>query len=495
MADKAQRTIQWLQEVEKEDTEWGIAFDVVKNKPHSYRLLEFKRDGYPADEQALSVLIVNPNAGHDSTVGKDLVETFLKKGRRVFTLDWQSADPNAPEMVSDLISDVSECINHIEGRVEVAALCQGGWVSASAVALLASFHPDKVAATYMAAVPFYTTLGKNAITETVKTMPGWVFHMLVFYLGTARVQDGAHQMGGFENMGDVFQKQVGYWLQLAGSVDDEKELDRARGFVKWYYNKYLNLSLWYLEAVFAHFTYNDLYEGRYRTAVGNEMRTVDFSKIRVPLVLLEGTKDDVTAPGVLLKQELAALLEKDEGVEVEAAWRFLVEQHFISDTGEGNVNREPGKAAVIENKVLTTDIDVFLAIDHVFIDDTDPAILAKILAFLKEDGYGQCRALREAVGTERSQILEIIMNRGHIGVFTGNPRSEFRTRWNEAIDWVKLKIAENDKRKEEQAARNKQADEDRIMNGVQRITVGDAVSVLKQSMFRATSTHLIEQAI
>lgn len=494
MAEQTQRTITWMHEVEQEDTEWGIDFKVVLQKPNSYRLLEFSREGYPIDEKALPVIIVNPNAGHDSTVGKDLVDTFLKKGQRVFAFDWQSADPKKPEMVADLVKNVTDCINHVPGPVQVAALCQGGWVSASAEALLASLNPDKVAAAYMAAVPFYTTLGDNEITETVKNMPEWFFSMLVFYLGVLGVQDGAHQMGGFENMGDKYQKQIGYWMQLIQNIDNEKDLERARGFIKWYYRKYLNLSLWYLEAVLMHFMGNDIYEGRYRTQVGHELRTVDLSKIAVTLILLSGTKDDVTVPGTILKETLAEILNGD--IEnTDAAWEFLIRQGFISDKGEGNVNREQGVKAVVENKILRLGLSEFLALEDQFIDDNSSILLAAIFFFLKEECYGQCRALREVAGTPRDQILEIIMNRGHIGVFSGSEGSEARIKWQEAIDWAKEKIAENYEAKKNQQAKNNQADKNRVISSLQRRISRRAAEKLQNKLFPFTGMMFVEQAI
>ena len=493
-AEQIQKTIKWVQEVEREGTSWGIEFEEVKSKPHSYRLLEFKRpQGYPLVE-GKRVLIVNPNAGHDSTVGKDLVDTFLRKGYQVFAFDWQSADPDAPEMVSDLIKNVTDCINHIDGRIEVAAMCQGGWVTGSALSLLASFQPDKVAAAYMAAVPFSPATGENAITKTVQTLPKWFYEMLVFYFGTVGIQDGAHQMGGFESMGDTVQKLLGNWLDLIYNIDNKEEMLRSRGFIQWYYLSFLNLSLWYLEAVFMHFMNNDIFEGRYRAQVGHEMRTVDLSKIKIPLILLDGKRDDVTAPGVVLKKDLAELLEQD-GVDIEEAWRFLTGNNFISDSEEGNANVEPGKKAVLENKTLTVGLRDFLSINDAFAVKTDPVVLTKILVHLKNKCLGQCRALRDVVGTARSQILEMIMDRGHIGVFSGGLKSESRMRWNESIDWVREIIAENDKRKAEQSERNSLADRQRIINNVQRAVVDKSVSALKQNLFSANRAIFVEQAI
>jgi hypothetical protein len=496
LADQHQRAIEWMQDVEKKDTDWGISYEIALEKENSYRLLKFNDPRYKIDPALRPVIIVNPNAGHDSTIGKDIVDIFMRKGRQVYAYDWQSATGMTKEIISDLIANVDDCIGHVDGMVEVAALCQGGWVTASAEALLSSLSPDKVAAAYHAAVPFWATLGENEITKTVRALPEIFYHLLVYWLGEYGVQDGSHQLGGFEQMGDAFEKQVGFFLKIAADIDNQKSLNRTEGHYVWFYNKLLQLAPWYLESVISHFRDNDLYEGRYRTQVGHELRTVDFSKIKVPLILLSGTKDDITPPGVVLKRDIYELLSEDKNVYIDDVWDFLNEQGFISDSGEKNINREPGKKAVLENKIFLTSLDDFLSMEHPFIKQIDQTVLVKIYLFLREDCYGQCRALAKVVGTDTENILEIIMNRGHTGVFkSSNMEGEMRLSWNRAIDWAAEKVTEMLRQKQLLAEQKKQADKNRVVPALQKKILDQAVFKLKQQFIPVLPVNLLGSSI
>ncbi|WP_431015807.1 alpha/beta fold hydrolase [Bradyrhizobium pachyrhizi] len=154
---------------------WTTAHSVALQLP-SMCLLDFSRaaEGRP-------LLVCAPYALHraqiaDLAPGHSLMEALQKAGvARLYLTDWRSA---APEMryfsIDTFLSDLNVAVDTIGPPVDLAGLCQGGWLSL----LYAARFPGKVRRLVLAGSPVDVSV-PSELSRMVASLPPQGFEALV----------------------------------------------------------------------------------------------------------------------------------------------------------------------------------------------------------------------------------------------------------------------------------------------------------------------------
>lgn len=287
--DLLRRNIKYLHEVEKTQIERTKPEWTTKNKVifelHTLKLRDFSTAGSQA-----YTLILPPYAGHTSIIAdftekQSLVETLIENGvKRIFLTDWNSA---ADEMkyydIDNYLSELNVVVDELGQSVNLAGLCQGGWMAA----MYAARFPKKVKTLILAGAPIDTDAGKGQIKEIARKNPMEFYEELVSAGGG--LLKGDFMLEGFKNMHpkkQYFDK----FMELYEHIDDPGYLKRFEDFERWY-EYTMNLpGKWYLQVIKELFKENRLFKGKFM-GLGRKLNLKD---IKCPVYLLAGDNDDIT---------------------------------------------------------------------------------------------------------------------------------------------------------------------------------------------------------
>jgi polyhydroxyalkanoate depolymerase len=253
------------------------------------RLRDFSRAATGVNE--IPVLIDAPYAGHRSTIadydkGQSLVETLLDCGlHRVLVTDWKSATEAMKDFdIDTYLADLNVAVDSIGGRVHLIGLCQGGWMSA----MFAARFPAKVATLVLAGSPIDTAAGNGAIKKAAQKLPVSFFEEMVAAGGGRML--GKFMLAGWKNM-HPDEQYLEKYIDLYQHIEDKSYIRRTERFERWYENPIDLPGRWYLQAIIELFKENRLAKGTF-VALG---QTISLKNIKVPLYLLAGESDDITA--------------------------------------------------------------------------------------------------------------------------------------------------------------------------------------------------------
>jgi poly(3-hydroxybutyrate) depolymerase len=237
------------------------------------------------------ILIDAPYAGHSSTIadydkGQSLVETLLDCGlERVLVTDWKSATEAMKDFdIDSYLADLNVAVDSLGGRVHLIGLCQGGWLSA----MFAARFPGKVATLVLAGSPIDTAAGNGAIKKMAHKLPLSFYEEMVAAGGGRML--GKFMLAGWKNMhpGEQYLEK---YINLYQHIEDKSYIKRTERFERWYENPIDLPGHWYLQAITELFKENRLAKGTF-VALG---QTISLRDINVPLYLLAGESDDITA--------------------------------------------------------------------------------------------------------------------------------------------------------------------------------------------------------
>lgn len=250
----------------------------------SMHLLDFSSAG---DGQPL--LVCAPYALHraqiaDLAPGHSLMETLQKAGvTRLYLTDWRSVTQQMRYFSIDTyLSDLNVAVDAIGPPVDLAGLCQGGWLSL----LYAARFPGKVRRLVLAGSPIDVSV-PSELSKMVASLPQQSFEALV-QQGDG-VVSGKHMLQFWSipfSLRDVE-------AALQRRLDDTSEA--ARGlldrFARWN-SATLDLpGTYYLEVTDWIFRENRIANGGL-VALG---RKVDLAEVRVPVFLL-AAENDIVVP-------------------------------------------------------------------------------------------------------------------------------------------------------------------------------------------------------
>jgi poly(3-hydroxybutyrate) depolymerase len=292
-----------------EDGRDHIVEEVVEIERPFGDLLRFKVHGRP--EKKRRVLLCAPMSGHYSTLLRSTVSSLLPDCE-VWVTDWHNArDIPVSEGKFD-IEDYSiylmDFMRHMGPDTHVIAVCQPVPLALAATAYLAEQDPDAQPRTLtLIGGPIDPDAAPTEVTDFGRRVTmGQLEHLAIQrvgfkYKGVGRlVYPGLLQLGGFISMNMDRHAQAFADKITAEARGEGGERDKHNRF----YDEYL--SVMDMSAEFYLSTVERIFKGREiaRNAFVVDGHKVDFSKItNVAVKIVEGEKDDISAPG----QCLAAL--------------------------------------------------------------------------------------------------------------------------------------------------------------------------------------------
>ena len=249
----------------------------------SMRLLDFSRS---AEGQPL--LVCAPYALHraliaDFAPGHSLVEMLRNAGvARLYLTDWRSATSEMRYFSIDTyLADLNVAVDEIGPPVDLAGLCQGGWLSL----LYAARFPRKVRRLVLAGSPIDISV-PSQIAKMVVSLPQPGFEALVrqgdgIVSGTNMLQVWSMPL----TLNDI---EAALQRDLTGSEADETLRDR---FERWNRETLDLPGTYYLEVTDWIFRQNRIAHGDF-VALG---RPVDLAGMKAPVFLL-AADDDIVVP-------------------------------------------------------------------------------------------------------------------------------------------------------------------------------------------------------
>ena len=279
--------------------------EVVWQRPFC-RLIHFKRDIAPERaERHPRILLVAPIAGHFATLLRGTVEALLGD-HEVFITDWQDARDIAPSAGSfdldDYIDYLREMLRHLGGDVHVLAICQAAVPALAALALMEEDGETAVPASLiLAGGPVDCRISPTIVNELAEQNATQWFRSNVITTvpwpnaGAGRhVYPGFLQLSGFMSMNlDRHAKaHKDLFMHLVEGNGDAAEKNRD------FYDEYLAVmdltAEFYLQTIDTVFVRHALAKGE----MVHRGRRIDLGAIRrVPLMTIEGEKDDITGAG------------------------------------------------------------------------------------------------------------------------------------------------------------------------------------------------------
>lgn len=273
-------------QLERPEPEWATS-NKVRSDLKTMRLRDFS-----GSRRGIFTLVVAPYAGHTSTIvdfhaGQSLVERLLEEGvGRVAATDWKSATATMKDLsVDDYLSQLDEAVTELGGRVNLAGMCQGGWLSA----MFAARFPEKVNKLVLAGAPIDTSVGTGRITEYAHRYPMEFFEELVA-TGNGLMK-GSYMLLGFKSLHPA-EQYFDKYVELYEHIEDPSYVRRFERFERWYEYTIDLPGRFYLQVIKELFKENSFFTGKF-VGLGKKL---DLTDIQCPVFLLAGKSDDITPP-------------------------------------------------------------------------------------------------------------------------------------------------------------------------------------------------------
>ncbi|WGR94075.1 alpha/beta fold hydrolase [Bradyrhizobium sp. ISRA443] len=262
---------------------WTTSNTVALQLP-SMRLLDFSSavEGQP-------LLVCAPYALHraliaDLAPGHSLMEALQKAGvARLYLTDWRSATAEMRYFSIDTyLSDLNVAVDAVGPPVDLAGLCQGGWLAL----LYAARFPGKVRRLVLAGSPIDVS-APSQLSRMAASLPQQGFEALV-HRGDGIVS-GKHMLQFWSIPFGLHDVEAALQRQLDDKSEDARALlDR---FARWNCEVLDLPGTYYLEVTDWIFRQNRIAEGSF-VALG---RKVDPAAVKLPVFLL-AAENDIVVP-------------------------------------------------------------------------------------------------------------------------------------------------------------------------------------------------------
>ncbi|MDO8725772.1 MAG: alpha/beta fold hydrolase [Candidatus Methanoperedens sp.] len=289
-------------QIEKPEPTWTTK-NKVRMDLHTLKLRDFSQGG-----KGIYTFIVPPYAGHTSTIvdfntKQSLVEALMENGiEKVCSIEWKSATQEMKNYdIDNYLSELDICVDELGGRVNLAGMCQGGWL----IAMYAARFPDKVNTLILAGSPIDSDVGNGVITEYAHKLPMEFFEGLVAAGGG--LLKGNYMLEGFKSL-NLNEQYFGKYMMLYQHINDQAYIQRFEIFERWY-EYTINLpGKWYLQVVKELFKENRFFEGEF-VGLGKKLSLGD---IKCPVYLLVGERDEITPKEQVFNAEMHLGTEKSD---------------------------------------------------------------------------------------------------------------------------------------------------------------------------------------
>ncbi|NJD53821.1 MAG: alpha/beta fold hydrolase [Candidatus Methanoperedens sp.] len=270
--------------IEKLEPPWITKNSIIMDL-NTLKLRDFSRG-----DSGIPMLIIPPYAGHTSTIvdfntKQSLIELLLENGiKSVYSIDWKSATREMKYCnIDTYLSELNICVDELGGRVNLAGMCQGGWLGT----MYAARFPGKVNTLVLGGAPIDTDVGDGTIMKYAHMLPLEFFHGLVSIGGG--VLKGDFMLGGFKSLhpdDQYFNK----YVALYKHINNLEHVKRFEIFERWYeYTIDLPGKL-YIQIVKELFKENKFFKGEF-VGLGKKL---DLGNIKCPVYMLAGERDDIT---------------------------------------------------------------------------------------------------------------------------------------------------------------------------------------------------------
>ena len=297
--------------------EWGIDLVDIEGEPHAIRvetvlekpfcrLLRFRRFGPDVREgRDPKVLLVAPMSGHFATLLRGTVQAMLPE-HDVYVTDWRDAR-NVPLIkgefdLEDYVQYLRAFLTHLGPGTTVMGVCQPGVPALACTALMAEDgDPNRPGALILMGSPIDTRVSPTEPTRLAdqRSLSWFETNMIAMVPPPApgvmrRVYPGFLQLTGFMSM-NMDRHMTAAWKQFDNLVKGDG--DGAAAHRK-FYDEYLAVmdltAEFYLQTIDVVFQRHLLPKGEMEV----KGRRVDLGAITdVPLMTIEGGKDDITGAG------------------------------------------------------------------------------------------------------------------------------------------------------------------------------------------------------
>ena len=245
------------------------------------------------------VLLCLPLALHGGAIadlapGHSLVAALRQAGiRRLFAADWRTARPEMRLLgIDDYLAALNVLVDEIGGPVDLAGLCQGGWMAL----LYAARFPAKVRKLVLAGAPIDIDAAPSTLSTLAGTSPLEVFREL------ARLGDGivpGRKVLKFWGVETPTTEEIRQVLQIDGSTDPDALARLEISFRNWYAWTIDLPGTYFLEVVEKLYKRNELATGSF-VALGQR---IDLAAIKSPVLLFAAGDDELVAPEQLFAVE------------------------------------------------------------------------------------------------------------------------------------------------------------------------------------------------
>ena len=235
------------------------------------------------------LLICAPYALHTALIADfapehSIVEALLRGGRRrLYVTDWRSAAASMRFLsIDSYLADLNVAVDEIGPPVDLAGLCQGGWLSL----VYAARFPEKVRRLVLAGAPVDISI-PSTLSQMVASLPAAAFEGLVSPatgLMIGKQMQPAWSASLNAQVADVLQR------SLSLTTDHDREL--AERFERWDDDMVDLPGVYYVQVADWIFRQNRIAEGDF-VALGQRL---DLRQLKVPLFLLAGMEDKVVPP-------------------------------------------------------------------------------------------------------------------------------------------------------------------------------------------------------
>ncbi|KCZ73057.1 poly(3-hydroxyalkanoate) synthetase [Candidatus Methanoperedens nitroreducens] len=289
-------------QIERPEPAWATK-NSIRIDLHTLKLRDFSRGG-----NGIYTLIIPPYAGHASAIvdfntKQSLVETLIGNGiKNVCSIDWKSATEEIKYYnINNYLSELDICVDELGGRVNLAGMCQGGWLGA----MYAARFPDKVNTLILGGAPIDTDAGDGTIIEYAHRFPMEFFEGLVAIGGG--VLKGDFMLDGFKSL-HPNEQYIGKYVALYERINNPAYVKRFEIFERWYEYTIDLPGKWYLQVVKELFKENRFFKGEF-IGLGKKLSLGD---IKCPVYLLGGERDDITPKEQVFNAEKHLGTDKSE---------------------------------------------------------------------------------------------------------------------------------------------------------------------------------------
>lgn len=280
----------WIQQFAdclKKPAESEAVFFTSNDIYRTYSTMRLRRFRPQRTQTAPPILIVTPLTVHDSGIadlatGHSLVERLTSETKAtLYVTDWLSATPGMQNFSIDTyLAELNVAIDDLGGCVDVIGLCQGGWLAL----LHAARFPGKIRRLVLAGTPADTDACLSQMTHVARELSGNTSHF-----PESEIVSGAQWLAPLGCTQGLERAAVDT-LQRNPASFANADLQAIARYEAWTRRDF-DLSGSYCRALLQRlFIDNELAAGTL-SALG---QTVELTKIRIPLFILCGARDEIT---------------------------------------------------------------------------------------------------------------------------------------------------------------------------------------------------------